>query len=206
MRKLLAPLAPVLLALLTMSMVAPDPVGAAPATVDTGSAEMTLVTRINELRASRGLAPLAPVGALFDGARAWSVLMATVGSISHNPALRALPAVAWTALGENVASNWDVQATHDALVNSPPHLANMVDPRFNGVGIGVVQTASGELFVTEVFMAATGAVAPVAAPAPTATAPAAQASPAPVAKAKAPVRRKVVRCRTRACRARAARR
>jgi hypothetical protein len=42
-------------------------------------------------------------------------------------------------------------AIHQALVNSPPHYANLTDPGFRYVGVGVV-SSNGTLYVAEEFM------------------------------------------------------
>src|SRR5581483_6551648 len=86
-------------------------------------------------------------------------------------------------LGENVAMNPDIDDMHQRLMNSPHHRANILDPRFRQIGVGVVQSADGNLFATEDFLeprAAVVAPAPAAAtprtPARTATAPVAAAA------------------------------
>lgn len=131
-------------------------------TSDTGSQELAFVAKLNELRASKGLAPLADKGELFDMARTWAGHMEEAKGISHNPQLAALGPAGWTRLGENVGMGYDVQSLHDAFVNSPLHYRNMVDPLFDSVGVGVVHAPDGEIFVTVNFET-TGAQA---APAP----------------------------------------
>ncbi len=169
MRRLRRILGTAVVGLVAVSLVAPDM-----ASADSGSDEMTFVAKLNELRASRGVGPLATRGDLFDLARAWSRQMTAVGSISHNPALSAQAPGDWGRLGENVGMGMDVQGLHNAFVNSPAHYRNMVDGAFDSVGVGVVRRGDGMIFVTVNFMT-TRRSAPTAAPpaAPTA-APAAQ--------------------------------
>jgi len=144
---------------------------AGPASADTGSEEMAFVQKLNELRSSHGLAPLATKGELFDVARAWSGRMAGAGNISHNPDLVNQVPSNWMRVGENVGMGPDVQLLHDAFVASPLHFKNMIDPDFESVGVGVVHGAGGIIFVTVNFMKAKPAdqiiqtVAPVASPA-----------------------------------------
>lgn len=144
---------------------------APPAQADPG-AEAQFVSLTNSLRASQGLPAYAVHDNLVGKARAWARTMANAGSIWHSN----LPdgvTVAWQRLGENVGMGPSVQSIHDALVASPGHYANLVDPGFRYIGVGVVN-ANGTIFVAQVFME------PASQPAPSAPAPAAGTpSPAP---------------------------
>ena len=121
------------------------------------AAEQEFVTRLNDLRASRGLARLSVDARLTDVARAWSGRMAASGVMSHNPSLAAQAPSGWQKLGENVGYGPTVVGLHDALVASPLHFANMVDRQFNAVGIGVV-TSGNLIWVTQVFMQTSGGI------------------------------------------------
>ena len=146
----------------------------APAFADTGSDEATFVAKLNGLRASRGLRPLAGNGGLSNMARGWSSQMAARGSISHNGNMAAQAPGNWARLGENVGMGQSVDSLHNAFVASPSHYANMVNGYYDSVGVGVVHSGS-TIFVTFNFMAG-GYGAPQAAPA--AAAPSAAAAPA----------------------------
>lgn len=147
------------------------------------SAEAEFVSRINDLRASKGLGALTPNDALTTVARAWAARMAEAGAISHNGNV-GNELSGWKMLGENVGVGPDVASLHQAFVDSPKHYENLVEPAFTLVGIGIVE-ANGSLWVTEVFeqpFAAAAAPAPKPAPAAPAPAPApvpAAATPAP---------------------------
>ena len=65
-----------------------------------------------------------------------------------------------------------------AFINSPAHYANLVDPAWTHVGVGVTFAADGRMYTTHNFMALGGGRAGAAAPAPAAAAPSAPA-PAP---------------------------
>lgn len=144
--------------LAVVGLLATSVVAGQAASADTGGDEMVLVARINGLRASQGLAPLAVKGELFDLARGWSGRMAATGSIAHNPSLSAQAPPNWKRLGENVGTGTDVGGLFEAFLNSPVHYANMVDPGFESVGVGVVRADSGQQFVSMTFM--TGGSAP----------------------------------------------
>jgi uncharacterized protein YkwD len=45
--------------------------------------------------------------------------------------------VQFSAAGENLALAPTVQIAHDGLMNSPGHRANILNPRYRRVGIGV---------------------------------------------------------------------
>ena len=44
---------------------------------------------------------------------------------------------------ENVALEMDVAGAHAILMNSPPHRANILSPKYNAVGVGVMQAVTG---------------------------------------------------------------
>ena len=143
-------------------------VGALPLMAGTAAAgpaedEGAFVALLNDLRALRGAPALTVDVRLTDVARAWSGRMAGAGAISHNPSLAAQAPAGWQRLGENVGVGGSVLGLHNAFVASPGHLANMVDGRFNAVGVGVVVTGT-TIWVTVVFMQAPASsiVTPVA--------------------------------------------
>jgi hypothetical protein len=123
---------------------------AAPAHAADPGAESDFVIRINGLRASKGLPTLGVHSVLTAKAEAWAQHMADTGCLCHSN----LPdgvTVAWRKLGENIGRGGSVASLHDALVNSPLHYANMVDPAFHWVGVGVAY-GGGQMYVAEVFM------------------------------------------------------
>jgi hypothetical protein len=113
-------------------------------------ADCDLVSSTNSLRAGKGLPPYATNGNLSAKAQSWAAHMAAAGGISHS-SLSSGISEPWTRLGENVGSGPSVCAIHQALVNSPSHYANLTDPGFRYVGVGVV-SSNGTLYVAEEFM------------------------------------------------------
>ena len=142
------------------------------------AAESDFLARINSLRASVGVGPLTMDANLTGVARNWSAQMSGGTGLAHNPNLRSIIdgiTSMWRKLGENVGWGTSVAQLHDALVNSPHHYANLVDPDFRVVGIGVI-VKGAEMWVTEDFLAGpTGGSTPtpttttVAKPRPTTT-------------------------------------
>ena len=140
----------------------------AAAQADTPSDEAAFVTKINELRASKGLAPLQVNANLVAKARAWSAGMADAGRIWHSTLSDGVTED-WKKLGENVGMGGSVDGLHRAFVNSPHHYENLVDPAFGYVGIGIVM-GGNTIYVTQVFMQLMSAkAAPVVTTTPTPT-------------------------------------
>lgn len=140
------------LAMLGMGSAAP----AGAEELDTRAMESEFVSRINDLRASQGLAALANDNSqLYGVAVSWSGSMADAGSISHRSNLADVAPSNWTRLGENVGVGQSVESLHNAFVASPGHYRNLVDPGFQTIAVGIV-VRDGRIFVTENFMAASG--------------------------------------------------
>ncbi len=114
-------------------------------------AERQLVQLLNQERARQGLSSLKVDDRLTQAARAHSPLMAQAKQLSHQmpgePGLS--KRLAATKLrsnddAENVAYDYSVPAVHDGWLHSPGHRENMLSPKYNVVGIGVVK--SGDVY------------------------------------------------------------
>ena len=112
--------------------------------------EGDFINRLNSLRAAHGLPALAVYGDLTSVARGQSVRMGQQNLLYHNPNLTT-EVTNWLSVGENVGYGGSVLSIHDALVNSPGHRANMLSSTFTQVGIGTYWSATGRLWVTQVF-------------------------------------------------------
>lgn len=147
--------------------------------------EAQFVSRINSLRASKGLTQLQGSGSLLTVARGWTEQMVAAGQISHNPNLGSQVGGSWSKLGENVGVGYDVGGLMQAFINSPLHYANLVDPAWTHVAVAVTIAGDGRIYTTHNFMALNGASAPPApapsAPSPQPTTPARATPPPPVA-------------------------
>lgn len=131
--------------------------------------EQAFVDKINQLRASLGLATLAIDVELTTQARVWSQTMKDAGSIFHTTKLDAGISADWEKLGENVGVGGTVDALFDAFVASPKHYENLVDPSYRFIGIGVVWDGT-RMFTAHRFMALMPPAPPVdASPAPVRT-------------------------------------
>lgn len=171
-------LAAILTALLTVS-----PAGA------NANDEASFVSQVNQARASKGLPALTVDTQLISLARGWSNKMnsgvcGAGNNICHASPISAGVTHTWAKLGENVGTGPDVNSVMDAFIASPGHYANIIDPEFTHLGIGVVWDGA-RLYVTQRFMSLQPATpATTAAPTTTTTtvAPAQPtATPAPTA-------------------------
>jgi hypothetical protein len=139
---------------------------AAPANAADGGAEAQFVSRINSVRASKGLSPLAVDGQVHGIARNWTDQMVANGDISHNPNYSQQVTANWRKLGENVAVGADFDTVWNAFMSSSVHYKNIVDPAYNYIGVGVSYDANGQMFTTHDFMAMDSAPPPPPPPPP----------------------------------------
>jgi uncharacterized protein YkwD len=112
--------------------------------------ETGVFTRLNAVRAQSGQPALLPDAELVAKAQAQSRAMAGQGGLFHST-LRDGVTGAPRRMGENVAVAGSLDRAFQALVDSPPHYANMVDGSFNRAGIGIFQGDDGRVWVTMVF-------------------------------------------------------
>ncbi len=119
---------------------------------------------IGRLRASRGLPRLARDPELDAVAQGHSAEMARTvtfahvlpgdGSMSDRLARRGY---AYRSAGENIGLADDVATAHEAIVASPAHLANLLDPRHRRLGLGEVrgpiEGGAEGVYLTEVLAA-----------------------------------------------------
>lgn len=152
----------------------------ASAQADTASIEADFVSKINALRASKGLRQLEVHPELQALGRSWAGSMAKADQISHNPDLANAVKADWEKLGENVGVGTTVDKLHQAFIDSPTHYKNLVDPAWTHIGVGVVMGRDNVIFTAHQFMQLRTAAAPpttAAPPRPTTTRPPVTAPP-----------------------------
>ena len=124
-----------------------------------GAAER-MFALLNGARRDAGLAPLVFDPQLATIARAYCDEMVrghffghvspTTGTVADRVRRAGIAA---SMVGENVSQGESPEAAHQGLMDSPGHRANMLDPRFTHVGVGVVATnAEPPLVATLVFL------------------------------------------------------
>jgi uncharacterized protein YkwD len=122
-----------------------------------GDPALSLLEMINAARRTEGLPPLRGHDALAHLATEQATAMASARRLAHDagqgtPLERAERAgIVVSALGENVAHAMDARGAHRTLWASPSHRGNLLDPRFDSVGIGAALGNDGTLWVCEVF-------------------------------------------------------
>jgi uncharacterized protein YkwD len=110
-------------------------------------AEQYLFQSINQERAAVGLTALAWSKPLTHAAQYHAVQMRAAGAISHQfggePDLAeraSSTGTRFSRVSENVATSGSILEMHTALMNSPHHRENILDPKVNSIGISVVQS------------------------------------------------------------------
>ena len=115
--------------------------------------EWDFLRRTNEARHAQRLPPLRMAPRLVTVARDWSARMASTQELGPNPALSGQ-----SHRAENVGHGVSVAYLEAAFWNSPHHRDN------NYVGIGVVSSSSGTVWVTLDFVKSEDALATVVEP------------------------------------------
>ena len=138
------------------------PVAAIPADIpfdkEEFQAEQQLLALANQSRRQAGVPALKLDSGLSTAARIHAQTMLEGRQLSHQfrgePALPQRLASATPLLldheGENVALDYDAQHGHEHLMLSPPHRANLLNPAYNVVGLGVVRSGD-RLYIVQDF-------------------------------------------------------
>ena len=119
--------------------------------------EATLIRMLNQARQAAGLAPLAVDPRLAAAADRHARWMMRTGQLGHHsdqgdPRQRVRAAVPDSLHeGENVATARTLVRAHRVLLASPSHRGNLLDRRYDSVGVGVARDESGSLWVCELF-------------------------------------------------------
>lgn len=122
-----------------------------------GQSEQQLLFLLNHERQQQGLQPLELDQRLTNAARKHSQEMAQRGVLSHQfgdeATLRdrlAATSVPFDAVAENVAQSSSAQDAHTEFMHSAGHRANILDTKYNSVGIAVA-AGHNALYFTEDF-------------------------------------------------------
>ncbi len=105
---------------------------------------------LNQFRSANHVASLTHSTELDAKAQVHAQAMAAAGTLFHS-SLPAGLSPGWRSLGENIAVAGDVVSAQGWLQASPPHRANMLNGKFNLVGVGVVRSANGSVWVVQDF-------------------------------------------------------
>jgi uncharacterized protein YkwD len=119
--------------------------------------ELRLLTLVNQEREKAGLSKLQWDSHLAESARLHTQKMVEHQNLSHQlsgePPLgerAGATGLRFNAVAENVALAPTIDEIHKGLMNSPPHRANILSPKYNSIGFGIT-LSQGELYVTQNF-------------------------------------------------------
>jgi uncharacterized protein YkwD len=121
-------------------------------------AEEQLFLLANRARREAGAPALTLDPGLSQAARTHARTMLEAGQLSHRvadePSLPQRLAIATQLLldqeAENIALDSDPQCGHEHLMHSPPHRANLLNPAYNVIGVGVVRSGN-QLYIVQDF-------------------------------------------------------
>jgi len=121
-------------------------------------AEQQLLELANQSRHQAGAPPLALDPGLSQAARTHAQAMLDARQLSHQftgelslpQRLAATTQLQLDQEGENVALDYDAEHGHQHLMLSPPHRANLLNPAYNVVGLGVVRSGD-RLYIVQDF-------------------------------------------------------
>jgi uncharacterized protein YkwD len=126
--------------------------------VEKPALELEMLEMVNKERTSRGLKPLVFDPELTQVARAHSRDMFEKGFFAHvnlegqDPFARMKKAhVTFRSAGENLALAKTVEMAHTNLMNSPGHKANILQPAYGRVGIGILDGGFYGLMISQEF-------------------------------------------------------
>ena len=110
--------------------------------------EQQLLALANQSRHQAGVPALTLDRGLSQAARVHALTMLQANQLSHQfqgelslpQRLAATTALLLDQEGENVALDYDAEHGHQHLMLSPPHRANLLNPSYNVVGLGVVRS------------------------------------------------------------------
>jgi uncharacterized protein YkwD len=122
------------------------------------AAERQLLDLANQVRVQAGVPRLTLDTGLCRAARAHAEAMFAARQLSHQfegePSLpQRLATATPTQLdqeGENVALDFDAEKGHQHLMLSPPHRANLLNPAYNVIGLGVIRSGD-RLYIVQDF-------------------------------------------------------
>ncbi|HYI62718.1 MAG TPA: CAP domain-containing protein [Acidimicrobiales bacterium] len=112
--------------------------------------QTTVLNEMNADRSSNRLRTLPTHPELDAKAQAWAEKLARDNRLSHSRVQSGAPSC-WRSLGENVGYGRSVSSIEDAYMASAGHRANILDSRWDYVGVGHA-TRGGRVFTVQVFM------------------------------------------------------
>jgi uncharacterized protein YkwD len=132
------------------SALAERPAPSAPAT---GSYEKRILELVNRERTRRGLRPLRLATCADGYASRWSAELARSERLYHQSLRPIQRSCRARDVGENIGyGKVSAEKMVDLWMNSRPHRANILNPRFSSIGIGAVRSRSGHWYAVQDFL------------------------------------------------------
>ncbi len=129
-------------------------VGSAPSAPALSSDGQYFFDQINALRTSLGLQTMQIDPNLQELSEQWAPYMASNPPATFvHPDVTAGITTPYIWVGDNIAFGPTDEMVWNDFLNSPVHYANLTDPRFDRVGIGVARAADGSEYVITRFLA-----------------------------------------------------
>ncbi|MCU1455610.1 MAG: hypothetical protein JWN46_3756 [Acidimicrobiales bacterium] len=112
--------------------------------------QATALDRLTKDRAANRLSTLPIQSDAQNKAQAWAEKLSRDGVLSHSYLPDGI-GVRWCSIGENVGYGPTITAIEVAYMASPHHRANILDSKWNGVGVGVARAGS-RVYTVQVFL------------------------------------------------------
>lgn len=126
---------------------------------EAGAAEQKMLELVNKERAQAGAKPLAMDNELVRIARLKSADMIENKYFDHTSPRYGDPftmlqsfGIKYKLAGENLAGDQTVEKAHQALMNSPGHRKNILNPGYTHIGIGIVEGGPYGAIFTQLFI------------------------------------------------------
>lgn len=121
--------------------------------------ELKMLSLVNKEREKAGISPLVMDEELVKIARLKSQDLIDKNYFSHQSPTYGDPfammknfGVTYSYAGENLAGNHSVEKAHESLMNSPGHRANILNPNYTKIGIGIVEGGPYGIMFTQLFI------------------------------------------------------
>lgn len=114
--------------------------------------QRNFLKEINRIRTTRGYEPLRLDRTLSRLAKDHARRMVERGELFHSDLHDVATLLSdWQVLGENIGAGWSPEDLVRAWMRSPAHRRNLLDERFERIGIGGIRRPDGSLWMSLLF-------------------------------------------------------
>lgn len=99
---------------------------------------------VNNSRAAHGLPPLEYNFYAHKKAQNYANYLAQNQMLVHSRSTAGLEEINWSIVGENIGRGYNLEGIHQAFMSSPTHKANILDPNYDWLGVGIAK--NGDIF------------------------------------------------------------